>query len=551
MKIAEPHYLIAIGASAGGMEEINSFFDHTPSDNVSYIIVQHLPADYKSRMVELLARHSKLMVEEAADQTVVKCNQVYLIPNDKFMTIKGNCLYLTEKEKNHTAKLTIDTFFISLAADYGPKAIGIILSGQGSDGTDGIIAIKNAGGLVIARNPSATAFDGMPSHAIATGLVDFVLEPESMPGAIEDYIKHRAELARGNNDDEKHIFAIIKLIRENLPLDFSAYKQAAVVRRAKRRAAYKNISSLKNYYEFLKTTPEEIDTLSKEFLTSVASFLRDKEAFGIIPKNTLKQILENLKHGKELKMVAAKVTVEDIYALAILVAEQLTGDFTELKLSLDQLDKSMGDLKQIRQYKVDNEVKLRSMFESLSDAYFLFGKEAEIIDFNKAAYDFVKDKYDEGLTCGRAMADFLTPEYQETFNIRYQDALNGVYSHVERLGDYGPKGTIWWDCAFEPVRNDIGEIIGVSYVSRNINDRKLYQEKILEQNRLLSRVAEIQSHDYRGPVATILGLMNLIRDDGYVASKEYLMMLDSAVKQLDGKIHEVVNIVSDSGAFDK
>jgi len=145
MSIAKPHHIIAIGASAGGMEEINSFFDHTPVDGVSYVIIQHLSADYKSRMVELLARHSKLVVEEATNGTLVECNKVFLIPNDKFMTVQGGRLYLTDKLKGHTAHLTINTFFNSLAEDFGSKAIGVILSGLGSDGTEGIKAIKKRG----------------------------------------------------------------------------------------------------------------------------------------------------------------------------------------------------------------------------------------------------------------------------------------------------------------------------------------------------------------------------------------------------------------------
>ncbi len=142
-----PHHIIAIGASAGGMEEINLFFDHTPLDGVSYVIVQHLSPDFKSRMVELLSRHSKLKVTEAENGKVIQSNEVYLIPNDKFMTIRDSKLFLTEKEKVKGPHLTINTFFNSLAADMGKKAIGIILSGLGSDGTEGIKAIKNAGGI--------------------------------------------------------------------------------------------------------------------------------------------------------------------------------------------------------------------------------------------------------------------------------------------------------------------------------------------------------------------------------------------------------------------
>jgi two-component system CheB/CheR fusion protein len=133
-----PNYIIAIGASAGGMEEINSFFDHTPLDGVSYIIIQHLSADFKSRMVELLAKHSKLVVKEAENGETVKSNEVYLIPNNKYMIIRGNRLFLSVKEKANGPHLTINRFFNSLAEDYGKKAIAIVLSGLGSDGTEGI-----------------------------------------------------------------------------------------------------------------------------------------------------------------------------------------------------------------------------------------------------------------------------------------------------------------------------------------------------------------------------------------------------------------------------
>jgi two-component system CheB/CheR fusion protein len=128
------------------MDEINMFFDHTPLDGVSYVIVQHLSPDFKSRMVELLGKHSKLAVKEAEDGMTVNCNEVYLIPNDKFMTIRDGLLYLTDKESIKGPHLTINTFFNSLAADCGNKAIGIILSGLGSDGTEGVRAIKKAGG---------------------------------------------------------------------------------------------------------------------------------------------------------------------------------------------------------------------------------------------------------------------------------------------------------------------------------------------------------------------------------------------------------------------
>jgi len=337
----DPHHIIAIGASAGGMEEINSFFDHTPLDGVSYIIIQHLSSDFKSRMVELLARHSKLTVEEAKNGMQVKSNQVYLIPNDKFMTIRDDTLYLTGKNEAPGPHLTINTFFNSLAADCGTKAIAVVLSGLGSDGTQGIKAIKKAGGMVIARNPETSEFASMPSNAIATGMVDFILEPELMPGTIEDYIKHERELMPDNADDQKNLEAIIHLINEQLPFDFSDYKQTTILRRIKRRAAYNNFTRLENYIDFLKVTPVEIAALAKDFLISVTSFFRDKEAFNFIEKKVLPAILENLAPDEELKFwVAGCATGEEAYSLAILIAEQLTGKRknTVLKIFATDID---------------------------------------------------------------------------------------------------------------------------------------------------------------------------------------------------------------------
>ncbi|WP_199117990.1 chemotaxis protein CheB [Pedobacter sp. ASV28] len=326
MSIIKPHHIIAIGASAGGMEEINSFFDHTPLDGVSYVIVQHLSSDFKSRMVELLAKHSKLVVEQAEDGMNVQCNQVYLIPSDKFMTIRGNILYLTDKEKIKSPHLTINTFFNSLAQDYGKKAIGVVLSGLGSDGTEGIKAIKKAGGMIMARNPETSEFGSMPSHAIATGLVDFVLEPKGMPDIIEDYVKNEGTLTVDQANDEENLAVIMELIKENSPLDFTDYKLPTILRRTKRRASYGNFTTLGNYLEFLKVTPKEVESLSKEFLISVTSFFRDKEAFNFIQKKVLPDILKKLKLGEELKIwVAGCATGEEAYSIAMLIAEQLTG----------------------------------------------------------------------------------------------------------------------------------------------------------------------------------------------------------------------------------
>lgn len=341
MKNSVPHHIIAIGASAGGLEELNTFFDHTPLDGIAYVIVQHLSPDFKSHIVELLSKHSKLLVKEAENKMLVKTNVVYLIPNNKYLTIKSGYLFLTAKDKGKGPNLTVNTFFNSLAADCGKKAIGVILSGLGSDGTEGILAIKDAGGMAIARNPETSSFSSMPFNAITTGVIDYVLEPQDMPQAIEDYILKQTELLAENEDDEKNVTVILAYIKEHSPLDFADYKLPTILRRIKRRASFNNCSNLTKYLEFLKITPEEVEDLTKEFLISVTSFFRDKEAFASLQKNIIPKILESLNPDDELKFwVTGCATGEEAYSIAILIAEQLTGKFknTIVKIFATDID---------------------------------------------------------------------------------------------------------------------------------------------------------------------------------------------------------------------
>jgi len=318
-----PHHIIAIGASAGGLAEVNSFFDHTPIDQVSYVIIQHLSPDFKSRMVELLAKHSKLLVREAENGMEVLSNEVYLIPNDQIMTIKDGILHLSQKLKGGSPNLTINTFFKSLAEDAGSRAIAIIFSGLGSDGTEGIKWIKKAGGMVMARPSETTEFGSMPFHVIATGLVDFILEPDVMPEAIEEYIKFGKESILDSQSDEMNLNYILNCIKNQNSNDFSDYKRSTLLRRAKRRAYQLDFNSLSSYLHFLQTDTIEIEALSKEFLISVTSFFRDPEAFSFLADAIIPSILKELTPDEEFKVwVAGCATGEEVYSLAILIADE-------------------------------------------------------------------------------------------------------------------------------------------------------------------------------------------------------------------------------------
>ncbi|QSW89633.1 PAS domain-containing protein [Flavobacterium endoglycinae] len=342
-----PNYIIAIGASAGGLEEINTFFEHTPLDGAAYIIVQHLSSDFKSRMAELLSKHSRLEVKEAEQGMIVCNNVVYLIPNNKFMTIKDYRLHLTDKSKMNGPHLTINTFFNSLATACGKNAIGIILSGLGSDGTQGIKAIKEAGGMIIARNPETTEFSSMPAHAIATDMVDLVLEPAFMPSAIEFYIDHNQTVFDVNKNEEKIMFQITSFIKEKLSFDFSDYKLTTLLRRTKRRAASINIFALEKYLEILIITPDEVKALANDFLISVTSFFRDKDAYVVIEEKVFPELLKNMLPHEEIKIwVAGCATGEEAYSLAILLKEQLKGKFKDTIVKIFATDIDTAALKQ-------------------------------------------------------------------------------------------------------------------------------------------------------------------------------------------------------------
>jgi two-component system CheB/CheR fusion protein len=336
----EGQYIIAIGASAGGMSQINTFFDYTPLDSVSYIIIQHLSADYKSMMSSLLEKHSKLHVVEAEDGMAVEMNNVYLIPSKNLMTIKDGRLVLTNKQKG--VNLTIDTFFNSLAEQIGNKSIGVILSGTGRDGTEGIRAIKQAGGLVFVCTPESAEYDQMPLSAIATGNADHIVAPEQMPMLIKRYVDGKMSAAEMNIDetDEEVMKNITGLIKDKLPEDFSGYKKSTIIRRIKRRAALLNFNDLESYQDLLKKDTAELQILVKDFLISVTSFFRDKAAFGIVEQQIIPEMIRS-KHNDDIKVwVAGCATGEEAYSLAILISEQLqaSGKKNNIKIFATDID---------------------------------------------------------------------------------------------------------------------------------------------------------------------------------------------------------------------
>lgn len=341
-------YIIAIGASAGGLEAISAFFDYTPLDSVSYILIQHVSADFKSQMAQILPQHSKLQVVEAIENVDIKSNTVYLIPSTKFMIVKNGRLILSDKKDQPRPHMTIDYFFSSLAQERGNKAIGIILSGTGDDGSKGIVAIKKNGGIVLIQDPATANFKGMPEAGIATGCADRILSPEAMPQIIEDYVRDGVlELLTDQplaQISEAELARILTLIKGNLPLDFADYKRPTIIRRIKRRMVALNFSKVEKYYQYLKGNAAEITLLANDFLISVTSFFRDPEAFKIIEEMVIPEIIKK-NQTEVLKIwVAGCATGEEAYSLAMLIKEYLNKHPKNIEIKIFASDISKAAL---------------------------------------------------------------------------------------------------------------------------------------------------------------------------------------------------------------
>ncbi len=339
----QDHYIVAIGASAGGLEAIHEFFDNmSPGGTFSFVIIQHLSPDYKSLLVELVAKHTHMKVLEAGDNMPLEPNCVYVIPNDKLLRMRGGNLLLEEKKTEKAPNTAIDTFFRSLAEDQGPRAIAVILSGTGSDGTRGAEAIQRNGGLVIVQEPSSAKFDGMPNSAIAGGFTDMILAPEVMPGEILAYVNEYPVRKSGEaQPDESALPEILNLIEKNCGYDFYHYKTPTILRRIARRMIQLNKKDFAEYMQMLRSSPEECRTLGKEFLIGVTSFFRDAQAYEVLRSEVLPLIINSKKDGEVLKVwVAACSTGQEAYSICILIDDVLRrlGKNVEVKIFATDVD---------------------------------------------------------------------------------------------------------------------------------------------------------------------------------------------------------------------
>ena len=326
VKPAAPSFVVGLGASAGGLEALESFFDAMPADSgMAFVVIQHLSPAHKSIMAEILSRHTQMPVCQAEDGATAELNHVYVIPPKKCLTIFNGKLLITEWNGKAGPNLPIDTFFASLARDCGERAVGIALSGTGSDGTRGIRSIKEAGGLVMIQDEHSAKFSGMPHSAIATGLADYILPAGEMPPALLKFIRH--PLFKKANGSELHLAVNIvekieEFVRARTGVDFSRYKQSTVVRRLERRIGISQVESTEQYLEYLRQTPQELEAFYNDLLISVTRFFRDREAFERLRVDAVPAIFASAPKDRTIRVwVPGCATGEEAYSIAILMSE--------------------------------------------------------------------------------------------------------------------------------------------------------------------------------------------------------------------------------------
>ena len=324
-------YVVCIGASAGGLDALERFFTACPNDTgAAFVVVQHLSPDHKSMMNTLLSRHTQMPVIMVEEDMAIEANRLYLIPPGSVMHVSPGRLHLKPK-KPQVLTLPIDIFYSSLAEVYLDKAIGIVLSGTGTDGTRGAVAIHEAGGFVMAQEPESSKFDGMPRSAIATGVMDAVLPADELPLRLlahihqEPYEDLRPVLpitprSALTNDD---IFAeILQLLYQLGGIDFSDYKPATIMRRLERRMQACHTPELHQYLELLESSRDEMLTLRKEMLISVTSFFRDPEAFELLAEKVIESVVSAAANSDTIRVwIAGVATGEEAYSIAMLFLE--------------------------------------------------------------------------------------------------------------------------------------------------------------------------------------------------------------------------------------
>ncbi len=439
-QVSSPLTVVGIGASAGGLEALQQFFTDLPDNSgFAFIVIQHLSPDYKSLMAEILGKYTGMMVLQAENEMTVEQNTVYLIPPKKNMTLKNGRLLLTDYPHgfiNHP----IDVFFTSLAEEKRDRALAIILSGTGSDGTNGIKAIKEHGGFVLVQEPKSAKFDGMPRSVISTGLADLVLPPKKLAEEILNFsnVPSITPLPETTHifSDEETLAHIYMTLKKASGIDFTHYKRNTVLRRIERRMAVSHCPTLTSFAKLVDNSLNETNLLIKDILIGVTRFFRDSEFFEKLKYGAIYNIIEHSDETVPIRIWSAGCsTGEEAYSLAILFREVLEETRLKRDIKIFATDVDAGAIETAGKGTFPESIvddvsaeRLAKYFKKVNDQYKISKDIRKLIIF--ATHNMLSDppfgKLD--LICCRNVLIYFQPILQKGLFAIFHSALkNGGY----------------------------------------------------------------------------------------------------------------------------
>lgn len=430
--------VVGVGASAGGLEALEGFFSNLdPHNDIALIIVTHQLPGHLSLLPDLLAGFTDRAVIPAESGLVLKKNRVYVCPPGQNLAILNRRIHLMEPVDFLETHLPIDYFFRSLAEDIKHKAIAIILSGTGSDGTLGLKDIKTQGGMTMAQSPDSAKFAGMPSSAIASGEVDFVLPVDQMGQQLAEYVesinfKRFDQMALEHMIDIEPIQKIFIMVRNKTGHDLSAYKLTTIRRRIIRRMNIHRIANVEHYVHFLQENPYEIGVLFKELLINVTHFFRDPEAYGALAQNALPKLLETKHYHDELRVwVVGCSSGEEAYSIGILLKELMEKQHKMLKLQIFATDLDEDAINRAREglypAAIESNVsaeRLNRFFKKENDGYRIGKEIRDAVVF--ASQNLIKDPpftHLDLISC-RNLLIYLNADLQNELFPQFHYALN-------------------------------------------------------------------------------------------------------------------------------
>ena len=320
--------IVGLGASAGGIKALIEFFDAMPaSSGLAFVVVLHLDPTKQSQLATVLGAHTRMPVAEIEDGVGIHPNHVYVIAPDHDLTLDGDLLRLIKPTQPRSRRHPVDVLFKSLSEQLRERAVAIILSGTGTNGTQGLKEIKAAGGMTAVQDPTLAEFDGMPRSAIGAGLADHVLAASDMPSAILQYFQHGYVTVpqspeRWPADKPAELGQVLALLRAHSSQDLRSYKSATLLRRINRRMSLKGLTDLGTYLDLLRAEPDELQALTRDLLINVTSFFRDTEAWAALDETVITQLVADRENKASIRVwVPACSTGEEAYSIAMLLSE--------------------------------------------------------------------------------------------------------------------------------------------------------------------------------------------------------------------------------------